>query len=185
MVNELTLVSAVVLARSLADAPAALSPRRRALAAATAACAVIALAVALSSREPGVSFGGRHPREAIAWLRAHRPAGPMFNSYNLGGWLLLLYPEEPVFIDGRGPTVYPERLMTDLLAVYADPRRFEALTARYGFRVAVLQPGGNGASLVAWLRRHPRWRLRHEDARAVIFTRDAGDTLDAPVAPAL
>lgn len=170
-VSELTVLSGVVLARSLAPFEAPRWAPRRALSPLVAA-GVVALAVALSPRELGVGFGGRCPLGAVAWLRAHRPPGPMFNSYNLGGWLMLLYPEERVFLDGRGPTAYPERLMVELLAVYRAPARFESLTERHGFRLAVIQPEGNGAPLVAWLRRHPRWRLRHEDARALVFTRE-------------
>jgi tetratricopeptide (TPR) repeat protein len=41
------------------------------------------------------------PEAAVAWIRAVRPAGPMLNHYNYGGYLIGNLPEYPVFIDGR------------------------------------------------------------------------------------
>lgn len=166
-VHELTVVATVSLGRTLLVVP---YPRL----AHGAALAGVLVATLLSARPWGVGFGGRYSPAAFAWLDAHRPAGPMFNSYNLGGWLILLYSQERVFIDSRGPTVYPPGHMAELVALYRDPRRFEALTARYGFRLAVLQRDGLGAGLVGYLRAHPAWRLRHDDPRVVIFTRDLG-----------
>lgn len=170
MLNELVVVSGAVLARSLADV--GLSARRVSALATAASGAVVAAALLASPRGLGVRFGGRYPPGAIAWLRQHNPPGPMFNSYNLGGWLILFYPRERVFIDGRGPTAYSDRSMIELQSIYARPERFEALQARYGFRLAVLQPTGAGASLLAWMRTRREWTERFADDRAVIFTRE-------------
>ncbi|MCS6883764.1 MAG: hypothetical protein NZU74_20800, partial [Chloroflexaceae bacterium] len=42
------------------------------------------------------------PVGAAEFIRRERPPGPMFNSYNFGGYLMwALYPEYPVFVDGR------------------------------------------------------------------------------------
>lgn len=162
--HELTALATVCLVRGLYAVP-------RERVAHVAAALLVAGAAQASGQVRGVGFGGRYSPAAFAWLAAHRPAGPMFNSYNLGGWLMLRYPQERVFVDSRGPTVYPAWRMAELQALYRDPPRFEALTARYGFRLAVLQRDGLGASLVAHLRAHPAWQLRHEDARVIIFTR--------------
>ena len=137
--------------------------------------AAVAIAIALSTssaRQFGMGLAAdRFPVAAVAWLRANHPPGPMFNSYNFGGYLLWARPEERVFVDGRAFTVYQPALLAEVPAVYADPRRFDALTERYGLRLAVLQRHGRGATLNAWLANQPRWHLVYEDAQAQIFVR--------------
>ncbi|HNE67299.1 MAG TPA: hypothetical protein PLE39_02895 [Anaerolineales bacterium] len=41
------------------------------------------------------------PAQAVAWVKEHQPSGPIFNSYNWGGYLTWSLREYPVFIDGR------------------------------------------------------------------------------------
>lgn len=175
MLHELTVIGAMTLAQTAAQLRANDRAWRRAGLSIALSAALVGAFTLRSPRTLGVGFGGRYSAEAFAWLRAHHPPGPMFNSYNLGGWLTLVY-DEPVFIDGRGPTVYDDQILRDLLAVYASPSRFEALTARYGFRLAVLQPGGGGASLLRWILTRPEWHMHYRDARVWIFTRDPPPT---------
>ncbi len=141
----------------------------------------IGLAVLMSSgfalatiRSPGVGLEpSRFPLRAVDWLKQAHPVGPMFNSYNYGGYLLWAWPEQPVFVDGRAFTVYDDALVASLPALYADPPRFADLQARYGFRLAVLQRVGRGESLVAWLRTRPEWQVVYEDAMTLIFVRSS------------
>ncbi len=52
-------------------------------------------------RDPAV-WGRGLPLGAVEYLRSHDLPGAMFNSYNWGGYLIWsLYPDMPVFIDGR------------------------------------------------------------------------------------
>lgn len=62
------------------------------------AVAVLARAVVLSAPE---RVEKSYHAGAVAHLRAHRPEGNLFNSYNWGGYLLWALPEYPVFVDGR------------------------------------------------------------------------------------
>ncbi len=163
--------AALVAACALAPGLGARTRVRPVLALPAAAALAVALALA-GARRPGLGLDAdRFPVEATAWLRAHRPAGPMFNSYNFGGWLLWARPEEPVFVDGRAFTVYAPELLAELPALYAEPRRFDAWVARYGLRLAVLQRQGRGAALDAWLAAQPAWSLAHRDAIADVFVR--------------
>jgi len=137
----------------------------------------IAVASALSffsARHVGVSLApDRFPIAAVAWLRTNAPPGPMFNSYNFGGYLLWARPEERVFVDGRAFTVYDPSLLSEIPALYDDPIRFSALTTRYDLRLAVLQKKGRGAALNAWLAGQDRWQLAYEDSLTQIFVRSS------------
>src|SRR5580704_7904800 len=43
-----------------------------------------------------------YPVRAVEYLKKHPVSGPMYNTYAYGGYLVGNYPEQPVFIDGRG-----------------------------------------------------------------------------------
>ena len=45
--------------------------------------------------------GSACPRRRVAAPDFAAVAGPMYNSYNWGGYLVWALPEEPVFVDGR------------------------------------------------------------------------------------
>ncbi len=134
-------------------------------------------AVAASSRKFGFGFAPeRFPTKAVAFLQRERPPGPMFNSYNFGGYLMWVYPEERVFIDGRATTVYPESMFQQLLSIYARPQEFAGLVRTYDLRLAVLQRRGKGAALLHWLRGQPGWRVAYdEDPVAVVLLRGPSD----------
>lgn len=133
---------------------------------------LLGAAVAASPRTLGFGFSrDRFPMGAVAYLKQAHPPGPLFNSYNFGGYLLWAYPEERVFIDGRAFTVYSEEQIKELLSVYADPPRFAELQRRYGFRLAVLQRLGRGRHFLGWLRQQPGWRVAYEDKLAAVLVR--------------
>lgn len=50
-----------------------------------------------------VAKTGGYPYQAVQFLKNHPQPGRMFNEYNWGGFLIWLYPEKQVFIDGRTP----------------------------------------------------------------------------------
>lgn len=162
-----TLVAAVSLAPALARV------RIRPALGSACAGATIALVLLGSTRAIGIGLDARHyPVGAVDVLRRTHPPGPLFNSYNFGGYLIFAYPEERVFIDGRAVTVYSPELILELLSVYDSPPRFSALEARYHFRLAVVQRRGRSADLVKWLRAQPDWHERYEGPLAIVFTRD-------------
>ncbi|MEI8254320.1 MAG: hypothetical protein WCJ30_01470 [Deltaproteobacteria bacterium] len=140
---------------------------------ATLAIVLVSLgALTTSDRRAGHGLQpARFPEGAVAYLRAHTPRGPMFNSYNFGGYLLWAWSAERVFIDGRAVTVYAPEHIATLEAVYADPSRFVALERKWGFHLAVVQKPGRAAGLYRWLLASPDWRLVYEDALAAVFTR--------------
>lgn len=133
---------------------------------------LLALLVWRGQRRIGLGFEeSRYPVAAVEWLRANHPPGPMLNSYNYGGYLLWQWPEQRVFVDGRGIIVYDREIIDALPALYDDLGRFAALQARWGFRLAVLQRRGRGAQLAAWLPTQPGWSVAYEDAGTTVLTR--------------
>lgn len=49
----------------------------------------------------GYTIPYNFPVKAMAWLRENKPAGNLFNDYNIGGVLTWLLPEYPVYVDPR------------------------------------------------------------------------------------
>lgn len=137
-----------------------------------AAAILIISSIFFSERQWGVGFAAqRFPIAAVDFLQQARLSGPMFNSYNFGGYLLWAYPQERVFIDGRAFTVYPAAQIDKLLQIYKQPQLFRDLEKQYGFRLAVLQRRGAGEAFGHWLREQPDWQLKYEDEVALVLVR--------------
>lgn len=150
----------------VADARLRLAPRRGVL------LGALALTVLLALTPTTFGFGlspQRFPQDAVAYLQKNQPPGPMFNSYNFGGYLLWAYPQEKVFIDGRAFTVYSESHFEDVVRLYQRPESFRELESRHGLRLAVLQRQGRGAALFAWLCAQPDWQVVHLDPLAAVL----------------
>jgi hypothetical protein len=113
----------------------------------------------------------RFPEQAVAFLQRTQPPGPMFNSYNFGGYLIFAYPEQKVFIDGRAFTVYSRGFIDDLVRLYQQPERFDALEDKWGFRLAVLANTDVTRDLITHLVTSGHWKLAYRDDQAYIFTR--------------
>lgn len=108
------------------------------------------------------------PVAAVEHLNATQPPGPIFNSYNWGGYLIQFARDYPVFIDGRTD------LYTDFLVKYVNTAtaaaRWRETLAEYDIRL-VLVERGSGLDLA--LRTEPGWVLDYEDELAVLFVRTA------------
>lgn len=111
------------------------------------------------------------PLRAAAYLHEQRPPGPMFNSYNWGGFLIwALYPDYRVFVDGR-TDLYDDAFLRDYLKVVMARPGWEGVLARYGVNLIVverdsvlatfLESGGPGG-----------WRLAYGDTQAAVFVRE-------------
>lgn len=101
-------------------------------------------------------------REAIAAIR--ETPGPMFNTYNTGGYLLWFVPERPVFVDSRQDP-YPIDFLVELTKAQrtGDPG---TLFDRFRLRSALLE---RHWPLVKTLR-DLGWSTRYADDRWVILS---------------
>jgi hypothetical protein len=108
------------------------------------------------------------PLDAIEWIRAHRPEGPMFNSYNWGGYLIWhLWPDYLVFVDGR-TDLYGDELLSQYLEVRFVRPGFQEVLDEYGVSFVLVEAGGFTARFLAL---SDGWQLAYSDEIAVIYTR--------------
>ncbi len=111
------------------------------------------------------------PADAVAWIREHRPEGPMFNSYNWGGYLIWhLWPDYRVFVDGR-TDLYGDELLSQYLQVrFARPGFMEVLD-EHGVNFVLTEAGGFTARFLALA--DDEWTRVYSDDVAVIYVRSA------------
>lgn len=109
------------------------------------------------------------PVKVAEYLRDEDPAGPMFNSYNWGGYLMFMLPDEPVFVDGRTDLYGDEFLTNTYLRTATGGDGWRETLNRYGIRLVVVEAG---SGLARQLRDEPGWSLDYEDAMAAVFTRE-------------
>lgn len=144
-----------------------------------AAAALLAVSLVVESTR-GAFFQLRaaewaYPSGAVAFLADHHIAGPIFNTYEDGGYLI--WRGVPVFIDGRALS---EAVFADyrriLGAPAGDPMR-DPLLARY--RVGAIVVNGfeyNSGVLypliVALGQPADAWKLVYQDPQSMIFLRD-------------
>jgi len=107
------------------------------------------------------------PVAAAHFIAQAHPAGPMFNSYNWGGYFAwTLYPDYPVYVDGR-TDLYDDAFLRGYLNVSVG-RGYEAVFETYGVKLVVIE---TNSLLTDRLRSDPNWRSIYTDELATVFTR--------------
>ncbi len=107
------------------------------------------------------------PVAAADWIVQHQPTGNMFNSYNWGGYLLWrLWPEYPVFVDGR-TDVY-NTFLNEYTQVAFVQSGFESVLDQHQVGFIVIEQNSQLATALA---QSDQWQLAYSDAQAVIYTR--------------
>jgi hypothetical protein len=109
------------------------------------------------------------PSGAASFLISHHLPGPILNHYNFGGYFIWkLYPDYPVYIDGRAD-LYGDQYLRDFAQTYyvTDPGWYEPIQ-KWGIRTVVLPPG---APMIVALRLKGVWRQVYSDSQATILTR--------------
>jgi len=117
--------------------------------------------------QPG-SESAAFPKIAVDWIQENLPEGSIFNTYGWGGYLIWrLYPQYPVYIDGRAD-VYGDKFLYAYTDVYrARPGWEQALDAQV-VHLVLVEPG---SGLAGALRQSPGWENIYEDRISVIFGR--------------
>lgn len=108
------------------------------------------------------------PSAALAAARAAGVTGPVYNSYDFGGFLIA--EGVPTFIDGRTDQLFLGGFISGLHAV-ADASQsgpFLDFVARYGVTWALVQAG---SPELRHFEAAPGWALIHRDATASVYTR--------------
>jgi hypothetical protein len=123
------------------------------------------------------------PVAAVQYLNAHSIPGPMYNSYEFGGYLLWARgPEHKVFIDGRTEVYERTGIFQDQIALVNLKPGSLSVLQKYNIQSCLL---GSGEALSTVLAALPEWRKVYEDDKAVLFVRlQSATTPDAHVTAA-
>jgi len=116
----------------------------------------------------------RYPEKAVDFILKNRIKGPIFNGFNIGGYLIWrLYPSYKVFIDGR-TEVYGKSSMDEFAYSLIDFERWKELDDRYGFNIAILDYSTRDFYyyLIKNLYESEEWKLVYLGDTAVVFVKD-------------
>ncbi len=109
----------------------------------------------------------RFPAGAVAYLREARPPGPLFNSYNWGGYVLWsLHPEYLSFVDGR-TDLFDDEILEGYVEAWRGGDGWQEVFDQWGIRLVLLEAE---APLVLRLRASG-WRTLYRDDMAVVMAR--------------
>jgi hypothetical protein len=129
---------------------------------------VVAFRVGDSVRNQFATEADNYPAAAVNYIVKERPAQPIYNEYEWGGYLIWrLYPEYRVNMDGRAD-VYGDALMEEFLSVHDGETKWRELLDKQGIRTVLVNPNVPLASL---LRQDSAWQKVFEDERSVIFVK--------------
>lgn len=117
----------------------------------------------------GVGTARWVPTHAADFLHETPPPGPMYNDYNVGGYLLYrLSPKQPVFVDPRTQnTLYSPDFLRTVWKAPVNEEAFKKLQRQHRFKFAVIpfsQPQG-----YAHLLKKREWAMVYWDDAAAIF----------------
>ncbi|MCX7609248.1 MAG: hypothetical protein N2049_08545, partial [Anaerolineales bacterium] len=109
-----------------------------------------------------------YPQGAVAWISENRPKGQLYNTYGWGGYLIWkLYPDYPVYIDGRAD-VYGDEFIYEYLRLYAALPGWETKLEKANVHLALIEPE---SGLAYAMRQSDAWQLVYEDSLSVLFVR--------------
>ena len=108
------------------------------------------------------------PYQAVEFIKNEQLPGPMFNSYNWGGYLIFkLWPDYPVYIDGR-TDLYDDAFIRRYLSVLMADEGWEQILMDDNIKLVIVE---SSSVLDKFLQRNPVWVEQYRDEMAVIFTR--------------
>ncbi len=121
------------------------------------------------------SLASRYPVQACRFVRQHEFAGPLFNDFNWGGYLIWALPGYPVVIDGRTNLYGEARLQRSIRTWAGDPgwqNDPDLKTARLVIAPRyVSRSDRREVGLVTRLRDCLDWKVAYQDGVAVVFLR--------------
>jgi hypothetical protein len=134
--------------------------------------AVTLLSGVVAAREPdlGAPAPFRVPAKSAELLRT-LPPGSVFAADHYGGYLIWsLFPAQRPYMDTRLVLRSADEFR-EFLAVVDEPQRFDDFEKRHGFGAVVLPVAfpDRYLPLIAYLYRHPRWKLSYSDGSETLF----------------
>ncbi|HUU42067.1 MAG TPA: hypothetical protein VMW42_14115, partial [Desulfatiglandales bacterium] len=116
----------------------------------------------------GFGVSDTFPHEAVEYLKSRNLPGNIFNSSDIGGYLLWqMYPPKQVALDGRWE-VYGDFL--DNIPRLNDPKYFAELTTKYHIEAIILyKRSWETALMYPWLQISPDWQFAKDTATAIVY----------------
>lgn len=112
-------------------------------------------------------WGPGLPVQAAEYLQTHDLPGKMFNTYNWGGYFVwTLYPQQPVFVDGRTDLYAFHGVLDDYVQVHLARAGWRDVLARYGIGYVVTEEGGLLATVMD---EAEDWQAVYRDGITVIY----------------
>ena len=120
----------------------------------------------------GLSLGNE---AAAEFLKSKNVSGPIFNDYDIGGYLVWNLPgNEKVFVDNR-PEAYPDSFFSQVYKpMQNDPAIFEKIDQEYGFHTIVFSRNDItpwGVTFLKSIRENKNWEKVFEDNFVVVFVK--------------
>lgn len=109
--------------------------------------------------------GEQYPIEAVSYLQAHPPDGPVLNFYLWGGYVNWRDPKVKIFLDSRVDIFEYSGVLRDYLDMLALSRP-EPLLEKYKVRYVLFPPS---EPLTYVLERDPKWRVLYRDQISTLF----------------
>jgi hypothetical protein len=107
-----------------------------------------------------------YPVDAVIYIQQHQPAGPLFNNFNWGGFLIGVMPEYPVSIDGRNDLYGDVLLYRAMSTILAVDWKDDPAIARANL---ILLP--RDLPLSGELSRSTEFEVTYSDKMAMVFVR--------------
>ena len=109
------------------------------------------------------------------FIQKYKIGGPVFNNYDIGGYLIYyLYPRERVFVDNR-PEAYPASFFRDeYIPMQESEEAWQKRLAKYNFQAIFFWWRDYTPWAQTFLKKRledPEWRQVYLDEYAVIFIR--------------
>lgn len=118
----------------------------------------------------------RLPVAAVEYLESEQPPGPLFNSYNWGGYLIWQARDYPVYVDGR-TDLFDDQLLRVYLSIYfVDEGKWLPALNEAGINLVLVE---SSSPLARVLASQPGWFEAYADDLAVIYARETPLDADA------
>jgi hypothetical protein len=135
--------------------------------------ALVKIGVALNPQEAIKAEQEGLPAKAVQFIQENRPAGPLFNSYNWGGYLIYkLWPAYPVYIDGR-TDLYDDAFIRRYLDTVAGGEEWQQVLDEDGINLVLIE---SDSTLARFLKQDPAWQELYHDEMASVFARSPATT---------
>lgn len=132
------------------------------------AAAAVKVSIPLQAVTTESAIARTLPVGAASYLKANPPPGLMFNSYNFGGYLAwALYPDVPVYVDGR-TDLYDDEFLTEYLNTALAGPGWERTLIDHNIGFVVVE---SGSPLARELERDLAWAVRYRDPLAIVIVK--------------